>query len=96
MFNLLGGKNQSTAINALKIRPYHFNNFFGFRCYAGNTSDEINITDIVKSLSKDYDNYVRPNHGGRNANKYLSTLPYLSLYLNTDIFQPFFIQMYHF
>ena len=62
--------------------------FFGFRCRAGNTSDESNITDIVKSLSKDYDNYVRPNHGGRNANRYLSTLLYLSFYLNTDIFHP--------
>ena len=70
--------------------------FFGFRCRAGITSDESNITDIVKSLSKDYDNYVRPNHGGRNANRYLSTLPYLYLYLNTAIFQPFFMQMYHF
>jgi len=38
---------------------------FDFDGYcAGNTSDERNITDIVKSLSKEYDNYVRPNYGG--------------------------------
>ena len=83
-------------MNILKIRPYHFYHFLGFRCCAGNTSDESNITDIVKSLSKGYDNYVRPNHGGRNANRCLSILPYLSLSLNKDKFQPFYIQMYHF
>ena len=64
---------------ALKIRPYYFyQKNFGFRYCAGNTSDERNITYIVKSLSKEYDNYVRPNYGGRNANRYLYTLAYLS------------------